>query len=107
MRIPSGWHISLNCFFEVDPTPDTMEWFYGSVLIGGTNLGTGYCFDARFEPEGDPNGSYVVDFIRVKFDKTGEVIPESEKVIGSATSKTRHEFSSILENYMESPQTYD
>ncbi|MFE3946582.1 hypothetical protein ACFXPV_32725 [Streptomyces sp. NPDC059118] len=49
----------------MDPSADTIDWFYGSVLVSGHDHYSRLCFDVRWEPEGDPEGCDVVDFLRL------------------------------------------
>ncbi|MDB0570679.1 hypothetical protein V4C85_20640 [Ralstonia solanacearum] len=99
LRVASGWVVDVNNFYEFDPLPENMEWFYGSVLISGHHVKTGLCFDSRYEPEGDPKGEYVLDFIEMKINKkTGDV--ESEAFIGSRRTRSRVEFIEWIESFM-------
>jgi len=63
LRVASGWSIDINNFYQIDPSENTMDWFHCSVLISGHSTRSGLCFDARYEPEGDPEGEFVVDFL--------------------------------------------
>lgn len=58
LRVPTGWTIGINNFYEVEPVDDFIEYYYGSVLIGGDNKIMGLSFDSRYEPEGEPNGDF-------------------------------------------------
>jgi hypothetical protein len=74
LRVASGWMIDMNSLYAVDPSVETADWLHGSVLISGHLGRSGLCFDVRFEPEGDPEGCYVVDFLRLgHFDRGGRV----------------------------------
>ena len=60
LRVPSGWNISINNFYEVEPVEEFIEYFYGSVLISGDCKNMGLGFDSRYEPEGTPDGFFIL-----------------------------------------------
>ncbi|EIX1535936.1 hypothetical protein E7W39_04700 [Cronobacter sakazakii] len=93
LRVASGWSIDVNNFYEYEPTIENMTWFYGSILISGHN-NKGLCFDARYEPEGDPNGEFVVDFL--KLSKKGE----DEAFLGSMKTKSKQKLIEFIEYFM-------
>lgn len=99
LRVASGWSIDVNNLYHFDPTPENMEWFFGSILISGHHEKTGLCFDSRYEPEGDPAGEYVLDFLRFRANKkTGEV--EMHEFLGSRSTRSREEFVDWIETFM-------
>ncbi|NHB90318.1 hypothetical protein [Photorhabdus tasmaniensis] len=99
LRIPSRWVIDVNNFYDYEPTKENMDWFYGSILISGHNSLDGLCFDSRYEPEGDPNGLFVLDFFIIKTNKkTGKT--EEEKFLGSKQTRDKSKFINILEEFM-------
>ncbi|MFJ3377467.1 hypothetical protein ACIPLA_21495 [Pseudomonas sp. NPDC086112] len=100
IRVPSGWTITINNLFEVDLKPETAHWFSSSVLLGGARKGTGYCFDSRVEPEGDPDGEFVVEFLTIKYDKKGDPIGDSVQTIEIFKTKSKQEYISKIETYM-------
>lgn len=100
LRVPSGWTITINNLFEVELTPETTGWFSSSVLLAGVRRSTGRCFDARVEPEGDPDGEFVVDFLTVKYDKAGKVIKNSEVFLGDFRTRSKAAFIEKVESYM-------
>ncbi|MFJ1785924.1 hypothetical protein ACIOML_16610 [Streptomyces anulatus] len=55
----------MDSLYAVDPSAGTIEWFYGSAQVSGRDHCSRLCFDVRREPEGDPEGCYVVDFPRL------------------------------------------
>ncbi|MBD2816818.1 hypothetical protein ID850_19305 [Xenorhabdus sp. Flor] len=99
LRVANGWVIGVNNFYEYEPIEENMDWFYGSILITGHHVSSDLCFDSRYEPEGDPNGSYVLDFFIIKTNKkTGKV--EEEKFLGSKQTRSKTEFIAMLEEFM-------
>ena len=100
IRVPSGWTVSINNLYEVELSEETVEWYCSSVLMGGFRQGTGACFDSRLEPEGDPSGDFVVEFLTMKFDSKGKPIKNSEELVSILKTKSRDEFIRAIENYM-------
>lgn len=100
IRVPSGWTITINNLFEVELTKETTEWFSSSVLLGGVRRSTGHCFDARVEPEGDPEGEFVIDFLTIQYDKKGNPVKNSEVFLGDFKTKNKTEFIDTIESYM-------
>ncbi|WP_347905408.1 hypothetical protein [Pseudomonas purpurea] len=105
LRVPSGWTITINNLFEVELTPQTADWFSSSVLLGGVRRSTGDCFDARLEPEGDPDGEFVVDFLTIRYDKACKVIKNSEVFLGEFRTRSKAEFIEKIESYMLARKT--
>jgi len=79
IRVPSGWTITINNFFEVELTPETNDWFTSSVLLGGVRRSSGHCFDSRVEPEGDPDGEFVIDLLKIEYDHKGKPVKKTPK----------------------------
>lgn len=99
LRVASGWSIDVNNLYRFEPTPENMEWFFGSILISGHHEQSGLCFDARYEPEGDPEGAYVLDFLRFRADrKTGDI--ELHELLGSRRTRSLQEFVAWIETFM-------
>ncbi|WP_245193122.1 hypothetical protein [Amycolatopsis alba] len=100
----AGWRIDISSLYAVDPSPETMEWFYGSVLISGNDHHSRLSFDARWEPEGDPEGCYTVDFLRLPRPRkgTGNAVrgPDEVEFIGTWTTRSRPELVAVLESFM-------
>ena len=93
LRVESGWTIDINRLFDLEPISENMEWFYGSVLISGHNT-DGLCFDVRYEPEGEPDGEFIIDLLQLET-KTIE-----EKLLTSFSTKNRSELIFIIEYFM-------
>lgn len=100
IRVPSGWTITINNLFEVKLTTETSDWFTSSVLLGGVRRSTGHCFDSRVEPEGDPNGEFVIDFLTIQHDYKGKPIKNSEIFVGEFRTKNKLEFIRKIESFM-------
>lgn len=101
LRVASGWTIDINGLYAVDPSPETIDWFYGSVLVGGHDRFTPWCFDARWEPEGDPGGRYVVDFLRLaRPGADGARDAGATELAGTWTTRSRLELVDALETFM-------
>lgn len=73
LRISPGWDVSINNFYEVDPVDEFIEYFYGSVLISGDNKNMGLSFDSRYEPEGIPNGNFILVLQKNEYDKRAKL----------------------------------
>ena len=100
LRVPSGWCMTINNLYEVELTPETSGWFSSSVLIGGARQSTGHCFDSRVEPEGDPDGEFVVDFWMIKYDDKGQPVKNSEVFLGDFRTKSKALFIGKIESFM-------
>ncbi|MGW3498015.1 hypothetical protein [Streptomyces sp. NPDC001020] len=98
LRVPAGWTMGWNGLYEVDPGPDTIDWLYGSVLISADHAGTGLSFDTRWEPEGDPQGYYVVDFLCLDRRRDGGV--GAGVLLGTWTTRSRPALVAALEEFM-------
>ncbi|MFD8597812.1 hypothetical protein ACFV1L_22685 [Kitasatospora sp. NPDC059646] len=100
LRVAPSWVIDMNSLYGVDPSPETMEWFYGSVLVSGHCRHDGLCFDVRWEPEGDPDGCFTADFLRLGgFGRRGPA-PGDHTHLGTWTTRSRSELVAVLEEFM-------
>ena len=100
LRVPSRWVIDVNNFYNYEPTKENMDWFYGSILISGHNSLDGLSFDSRYEPEGDPNGSFFLDFFILKINKKTQKAEGIEKFLGTKQTRSKAEFIELLEEFM-------
>lgn len=100
LRVPSDWTITINNLYEIELTPETAHWFSSSVLLGGARQSTGYCFDSRVEPEGDPQGEFVVEFLTIKYDRKGEPIGDSAKTLEIFRTTCKKKYIEKIEQYM-------
>ena len=60
LRVPSGWRVSWNTLFEVDPSEDNVRrgFFGGSSLFAAVNEGLRLTLDLMWRPEDDAAGEY-------------------------------------------------
>ncbi|EME52383.1 hypothetical protein [Amycolatopsis decaplanina] len=115
LRVAAGWRIDISSLYAVDPSPESMEWFHGSVLISGNDDHSRLSFDARWEPEGDPEGCYTVDFLRLPRPRKGkrkgmtregnagrgtEEAAGEVEFIGTWTTRNRPDLVAVLESFM-------
>lgn len=100
VRVPSGWTITINNLFEVELTPENVDWFTSSVLIGGVRRSTGHCFDSRLEPEGDPDGEFVIEFLEIQYDHKGKPVKNSEVLLSEFRTYSKAEFIGKIESFM-------
>ncbi|HKK74749.1 MAG TPA: hypothetical protein VJ953_06745 [Saprospiraceae bacterium] len=66
LRIPPGWTIDWNTFYEVDPEEGKEAFFEGSSLLQMSNAQLKKIIDLEWRPESDLNGCYqlrVINFI--------------------------------------------
>lgn len=98
IRVPTGWAISINNFFNIDPVDEYIDYFYSSVLISGDSKLMGLSFDSRYEPEGVPNGDFILVMQKNEYNKKGMVI--NADVIDIIKTKERHIFTKCLEYFM-------
>jgi len=99
LRIPSGWMVDINSFYSVDPSEDTMEWFYGSPLLSCTNTRTGHSLELVFEPEGEPAGEYRISFYKYEINKR-KIDYRNGAMIDTARTKRKTEAVELIEDYM-------
>ncbi|OWA37127.1 hypothetical protein B9G55_03385 [Saccharibacillus sp. O16] len=56
----------------MDPSPETIDWFYGAILFSAIHRQLGFELHVHWEAEGDPAGSYVLQRYMLQFEKNGE-----------------------------------
>ncbi|MCR9119249.1 MAG: hypothetical protein NXI22_20135 [bacterium] len=100
LRIPPHWRVTFNIFFEVDPTPDTMEWFNESMMLGILSDDGRYCIDLTFHPEDDPTGSYSVGFLRALGNPKANREPVEWECLGGGEFTSRLEVVATIERFM-------
>lgn len=103
LRVPGGWHITVNTLFEVDPGPDTMQWFSSALLLWGSCRDSGYGFNSHFEPEDDPQGEFVLEMGRVAYDRHGKAVKDSEVFLGEFRTRSKAAFVARVEQFMQDP----
>ena len=62
LRIPPGWRIEWNTWFEIDPTTGNVRagYFGGSSLFMATHEARRLYLDLEWRPEDDPAGEFVL-----------------------------------------------
>ncbi|MFE2109492.1 hypothetical protein ACFXAF_27035 [Kitasatospora sp. NPDC059463] len=100
LRVAPGWTIDMNSLYAVDPSPETVEWLAGSVLVSGHLVYDGLCFDVRWEPEGDPDGCYVADFLVLAGYKRRGTVTREHTYLGTWTTRSRSALVAALEELM-------
>ena len=99
IRITSNWTVVINNFYEVDPSQETVEWFYGNPLLSCSNDYLGRSVEVIFEPTGDPNGDYVIQLF--SYTKKGKAVNYSEgTLVKEVLTKNRIEAVSVIETLM-------
>jgi hypothetical protein len=102
LRIPSGWHISSNMFFEIDPTEENIDWFYSGSLFCATNNCCKRTIDLEYQPEDDPTGEFILSFLEI----TGWTQASRRKrrpeyqIIEEFSSRSRIEIVEKIEQFM-------
>jgi len=99
LKMPSGWCIDINNFYDLEPTKENLDrWFSGSVLIGGTHQSSGLNFDSRFEKKGDL-GEFVLVLQQLLFNSKGKV--DKVEVLEIKRFLKKEDFIKALEYFME------
>lgn len=100
LRIPPRWRVTYNIFFEVDPSPETMEWFNESMMLGILSDDGRYFIDLSFRPEDDPAGSFCVAFVRAVGNIKPGAEPDDWDEIGGANFQSRGDAVAAIEEFM-------
>ncbi|MGK5066155.1 hypothetical protein [Janthinobacterium sp. RT4P48] len=103
LRVPGGWHITVNTLFEVEPGPDSMQWFSSALLLWGYCRDSGYCFNSHFEPEDDPDGEFVLEMAKAEYDRHGKAVKGSEVFLGEFRTRGKAQFVARVEQFMRDP----
>jgi hypothetical protein len=99
LRVANGWTISLNNFYDVQPTPETMTWFYASSLLRGHSLEARLAFECVYEAEGDPEGEFIVSFDSLTEPPMGGM-PELDQDLGSIRTRSKDRVCEAVEYFM-------
>ncbi|MBK5536834.1 hypothetical protein JFV28_24405 [Pseudomonas sp. TH05] len=99
LRISGGWQITLNTFHQLPFTPETLEWFDASVLIGGVHRQGQRCFDCAFLPEDDPGGEFVLSLMTYPQDRSNTV-PGQEELLEEFKTRDTAQLIARLEAFM-------
>jgi len=76
LRIPAGWNVEWNLFYEVDISKETLTYLDSSSLIHLNNYGLMRAINLDFRPENDINGYFylrVINLTAVENPKTKEI----------------------------------
>ncbi|MCG1035100.1 hypothetical protein [Polaribacter sargassicola] len=65
LRISSDWKIEWNCFFEIDPSEETMTYFAENLLFLYSE-NRNRSIELQWQPEDDVNGEYVLKVINLQ-----------------------------------------
>ena len=103
LRVPGGWSITVNTLFDVEPGPATMQWFSSALLLWGHCRDSGYCFNSHFEPEDDPDGEFVLEMFRVRYDRQGQAVKGRELFLGDFRTRSKTDFVERVERFMAHP----
>ena len=62
LRVPPGWLVAWNTWFELDPTAENVQadYFGGSSLLMATHEANRLYLDLEWRPEDDPAGEFVL-----------------------------------------------
>ncbi|QDU02308.1 hypothetical protein V6x_20100 [Gimesia chilikensis] len=98
LRITPGWCVDFNRFTILDPAIETAGYFYGTELFSASNRSSSKEIKLCFEPEGDPNGQYVLSFYKVKWNSHTK--SPDFTLIRSILSTSRTEIVEAIEIFM-------
>lgn len=98
IRIPPNWRVTYNIWFEVDPAPETMEWFNESMMLGIQSDDRRYFIDLAFAPEDDPSGRFLVTFYAQ--DDRQASNSDDARVIGGGEFRERLDALQSIEHFM-------
>lgn len=107
LRIPPGWQVTYNIFYEVDPSPDTMEWFNESMMLGIASIDGQYFIDLAFHPEDDHDGLFFLEFLHSDSPKHKRPNRRKWTSIGGGKIPTRAEVVKQIEEFMLQPAKTD
>jgi hypothetical protein len=99
LRIPSGWVVDINSFYEIEPSEDTINWLFGSPLLSCTNIHTGFSFEVNFKPEGEPEGEYIVQFYKYEV-KNKKIDYKRGSLIDSKKTRNQSFVVDLVEEFM-------
>lgn len=111
LRIPSGWKVITNSFYNIDPTWDIKiincdgvniyDLYFTEDLFHAQQSNLGFAVDLGWYPDGDKNGKYRLLLIKVE---NGEEIEDKFKwdcPIVDFESRSKQEIIEKLESVME------
>ena len=96
LRIPPGWTIGWNTFYEVDPSEETKGWFGGSSLFYAVNKGRRFMIDVEWRPEFDPSGNFRMSVHYVPYPRTEKGRRAKEEEFSARGAQLQHLFETRL-----------
>jgi hypothetical protein len=66
LRIPSGWTVDWNTFYEEDPCEDNFIVFDGSSLFAATHRGAKVSIDMEFHPKNLEEGNTTLHILSMR-----------------------------------------
>ncbi|EZH73415.1 hypothetical protein ATO12_15865 [Aquimarina atlantica] len=112
LRIPSGWKINWNLFYEQDINEDNCLYeFSSSTLLSISNPQINRNIELIWHPKGDLNGKYILEVFNLieKYDpkkKIIEKVPESSVSEVTFESKNRQEIVNKIETLVMELKPY-
>ncbi|MDH7447576.1 hypothetical protein [Aquimarina sp. 2201CG14-23] len=103
LRIPSGWKVNWNMFYEQDINEENRLYeFSSSTLLSITNTQINRCIELIWYPKGDLNGKYILEVFNLvgRYNtkkKTVEKVPETLESVLTFESKNRQEIVNKIE----------
>jgi hypothetical protein len=97
LRIPPGWHIDWNTFFEIDPSEESIlaGFFGGSSLFAASNKERRLAIDLEWRPEDDIAGEYVLSVYYVPWERTKKGGRRKEEEVNWKNSRLVHTFCTV------------
>ncbi|MFC5048382.1 hypothetical protein ACFSTE_13595 [Aquimarina hainanensis] len=112
LRIPSGWKINWNLFYEQDINEDNyMDEFSSSTLLSISNTQLNRCLELIWYPKGDLKGNYILEVFNLceKYNpkkKIVEKVPETLAPQLTFESKNREEIVNKIETLVMELKPY-
>ncbi len=98
LRIPAGWRVDYNILTELDPSPQTAEYFYGEWLFAASCQKSRVGVEISFSPEGDPEGAFMVDYYRIV--GKGLLDECSQELLQTFSTSSREQVVLVVEQLM-------
>ena len=65
LRVSGDWKFEWNCFFEVDPSENTMSYFAENLLLLNSEHRK-RSIELQWQPENNPEGNYILKVINLQ-----------------------------------------
>ncbi|MDP8051869.1 hypothetical protein QJU23_05490 [Pasteurella atlantica] len=95
LRVAPSWLIEYNVFFDYEPISENMEWFYASCLLSASSQRDKKCFELVYEPEGGPDGQFVIYFF--SFDGKNYA---NTTLLDIKKTKSKKKVTTLIEEFM-------